>query len=1159
MIPGSVRRHKRVGVGVLMLAFAVLLGLAFARPALAQSSVSYCGLTFSLGDGQDVDAAVSERGGTITVNAPSGTLAISTEAGKEKADSSLQQIVVSKGNRATIELNGVKIDEFSDGASLHTLIFEGDTDLVVSGENEIFAQNTCSAIWSPARLTITGKGANPTLTLNDDAHANAAISLIAKDVIVGSAGESALTLNALLLGGTLVRPGVTRADGTITVHGGTVKAEKKVDWQQGIAAGTLTINGGNVISSMEGKKSHAVSATSVVVSGGSLEASGKGLLANAINAGTLTVRKAEGATGPTLKLASDTSAIGCPVILKASTSGSSTFYPWLAQGGDAAESLQVLSFAGAGNAQAAETTGISLGTKNVEIKPAALTKLAFTPSSDQGDGGTSDSSGQGVRANEKVYLELSYAFEGFDGAQPSFGETPLTTFFPVANDVVVPRGNAKTHYEGGTRGSIEFATDPKGRTTSISPVAWPLLESIYGDALEGGSDSLIKPLDFTMRYTVTLKPGTGTWISGDSEAKSYETTLDGKLPGTVPELTGPTDGSYELSYWQDSHGGAIGKDELASHVFTQSTELTAVWVEKKAEVTFHANGGTWDGEKTEQKLTVEQGKSFDPPVVEPTSKDGKLFLGWATTTNASTTLVDFTTETVSSATAEYFAQWGTPSLSLAPSTATATAGESFAYTATATIIPDVANQIVSLPALDAIDVAADPVCEIVDLSVGAGSAAFKVVAPELNGEAKVSASWAGQTATATLNVTGGIDPADEFYVTFQGNGGTWTGSVPFQTLTLSKGHDTLSSEQQETLLNASFKSSNSGKTFLAWYEWIEEAGSSSSLDSGSGITPAHGYWHSVDLSKKSFDKSTTLTAMWADASKQSLILWPLTSTVSPSAKVAYTVALLPEPLQTGVLPPYDYTPDKAVDLGKLTVRFVGDAYGATMGEVTVDATKNLAEFSVTAPAQATPPDTPGVIIEATYVQDGGEALGATATLTVQSNPSPSNPPKPTPPTPPTPSTDESVVAVHRLYNPYDGSHLLTIDAEEIRRLMPHGWKDEGEAFRLFSENREGRVPITRLYNPFNGDHHYVTSASEAHMLALSGWIDEGTCFYGASPDDGAPVYRLWNSLQRAHGGLGSHLWTSEPHEYAKLPTLDPAGAWKQEGIAWYAAHTAPTQ
>ena len=58
---------------------------------------------------------------------------------------------------------------------------------------------------------------------------------------------------------------------------------------------------------------------------------------------------------------------------------------------------------------------------------------------------------------------------------------------------------------------------------------------------------------------------------------------------------------------------------------------------------------------------------------------------------------------------------------------------------------------------------------------------------------------------------------------------------------------------------------------------------------------------------------------------------------------------------------------------------------------------------------------------------------------------------------------EDSVTVFRIYNPYNGQHLLTTDQAEVRANVNRGWEEEGTAFYA---PVEGPVDVYRLYNPY---------------------------------------------------------------------------------------------
>lgn len=83
--------------------------------------------------------------------------------------------------------------------------------------------------------------------------------------------------------------------------------------------------------------------------------------------------------------------------------------------------------------------------------------------------------------------------------------------------------------------------------------------------------------------------------------------------------------------------------------------------------------------------------------------------------------------------------------------------------------------------------------------------------------------------------------------------------------------------------------------------------------------------------------------------------------------------------------------------------------------------------------------------------------------------------------------------VYRLYDPNDGNHLWTMDANERQHLTSIGWRDEGVAWRV---SAQATVPVYRLYYPFNREHLYTTDKGEYDALPARGWRQEGVAWHG---------------------------------------------------------------
>ena len=137
---------------------------------------------------------------------------------------------------------------------------------------------------------------------------------------------------------------------------------------------------------------------------------------------------------------------------------------------------------------------------------------------------------------------------------------------------------------------------------------------------------------------------------------------------------------------------------------------------------------------------------------------------------------------------------------------------------------------------------------------------------------------------------------------------------------------------------------------------------------------------------------------------------------------------------------------------------------------------------------------------------------------------------------------ETTVPIYRLYNPDNGEHLYTTDANETRVLYEeHNWGYEGVAW--YAPSGTG-TPVYRLYNPVLCNHLYTTDTNEVHVLTTTTeWISDNNgqpVFYS---DGSIPVYRVYNKELQ-----GMHHLTTDRNEYDTLPTY----GWEQEGVSLYA-------
>ena len=128
-------------------------------------------------------------------------------------------------------------------------------------------------------------------------------------------------------------------------------------------------------------------------------------------------------------------------------------------------------------------------------------------------------------------------------------------------------------------------------------------------------------------------------------------------------------------------------------------------------------------------------------------------------------------------------------------------------------------------------------------------------------------------------------------------------------------------------------------------------------------------------------------------------------------------------------------------------------------------------------------------------------------------------------------------SVHRLYNPYNGDHMLITDPSEIKGCVAAGWIDEG----IVGKTPSDVAIVYRLYNPYTGEHLVTVGYDEAEGLRKAGWVSEGEPFTAYVGDKGdVDFHRLYRD--------GSfHLLTADPNEVSTL--VDTQG-YKSEGVAF---------
>lgn len=137
-------------------------------------------------------------------------------------------------------------------------------------------------------------------------------------------------------------------------------------------------------------------------------------------------------------------------------------------------------------------------------------------------------------------------------------------------------------------------------------------------------------------------------------------------------------------------------------------------------------------------------------------------------------------------------------------------------------------------------------------------------------------------------------------------------------------------------------------------------------------------------------------------------------------------------------------------------------------------------------------------------------------------------------------TLENAVAMLRVYNPNNGEHFFTSDANERDSLVAHGWIDEGIGWYAPTNRQE--QPVYRLYNPLAGEHHFTVLANERDSLIRSGWINEEVGWF-SDPDQRVPLLRAYNP----YSFTGTHNYTVDHAEHSALVYM----GWIDEGVGWY--------
>ena len=122
--------------------------------------------------------------------------------------------------------------------------------------------------------------------------------------------------------------------------------------------------------------------------------------------------------------------------------------------------------------------------------------------------------------------------------------------------------------------------------------------------------------------------------------------------------------------------------------------------------------------------------------------------------------------------------------------------------------------------------------------------------------------------------------------------------------------------------------------------------------------------------------------------------------------------------------------------------------------------------------------------------------------------------------------------------------MWTLDKAEYDSLVKAGWTGEGGVWQVPDEKEALESLhhgfVYRLYNPWSGEHLFTIDKAEYDRLGKAGWRKEGRAFESAYAGAGTPVWRLYNRWLTA----GTHLYTTNKAEYDRLVKL----GWTGEGV-----------
>jgi len=212
-------------------------------------------------------------------------------------------------------------------------------------------------------------------------------------------------------------------------------------------------------------------------------------------------------------------------------------------------------------------------------------------------------------ADEKTMVRMTALLARGDSATDKVTTTNMNTFL--------------NKYAGSGVASVSEAS------TDVIQVTFSSTGNIYEINANTGAMIGSEP-DVEITYTITYNANGGSGGPGTQTATAGEATT---LSSTVPTRTG-----YTFEGWATTPDATIEEYSAGgSYTGTGDITLYAVWSINSYTLTLNANGGTFSSGSTTNAITQTYGTIVTLPVesASPT-RNGYSFLGWATTSNATT-------------------------------------------------------------------------------------------------------------------------------------------------------------------------------------------------------------------------------------------------------------------------------------------------------------------------------------------------------------------------------------------------------------------------------------------------------------------------------------------------------------------------------------------